>query len=395
VKRAGSLLLSTVLLGVLLVSSARAAWIVSREDRDDVRGRLDLRAVVAKHEDGTTRFRITTYEKLSGSLDPDVGLLEIDIDTNADRKANYVVIVFYQAGSMRGVLYHVSGDLISRRLDAGRVGDRGVAVSVKSALLGSPKSFDFAVFSVWFAKPCTDDDPCVDAIPNRYPLLRMDYSAPFIQFRAPTRLASEPRHPMSFKVGDDPYGIGLAGWKIQVRRLGTATWVAAAEGTIAGSVTRLIQPGGGVWEVRIIAADRRGNATVSRTHEFAMPWDDADPSTTYGGTWTADTGADAYFAETSHAGALGATYQITVPSGNRLCVGGGPTSGPDATATVSIGGNVVGTLTETTSTSKSAAVFCTYSLPWSGDAEVLITVDTAEPVTIDYISITGEPAPPP
>ncbi|MEX0984897.1 MAG: hypothetical protein WD096_07580 [Actinomycetota bacterium] len=375
-----------------LAPTVNAAITVSRNDGNDARGPLDLRSVVARHQRGTTRFVIHTHEPFSNAqVDGEIGFFEIDIDTNADRRADYLVGVFYAAGRMRGVLLRANGDLVDRSLAAGRAGGSGVTVEVLERKIGSPDSFDFVIFSVWAGDPCSNRRPCVDSIPNEYPLLRMDYTAPEIRFPAPEPRASSLTHPISFSIKDDRYGTGVGGWEIQVRRWGRTRWATIDEGT-KSSATRRIAPGGGSWEVRIVAEDRRGNSAVSQIRRFVMPWDDADPAVSYGGSWVANVGVVDMFAETSHVGQDGATYSITVPTGDRLCVLGGPTTGPDATAAVTIEGVAAGDLLESGGTLVGAAVFCTIDLPASGPAEIVITVTSPEPVTIDGLYVEGRTA---
>ena len=106
-------------------------------------------------------------------------------------------------------------------------------------------------------------------------------------------------------------------------------------------------------------------------------------------SWTANTGVNGMFAKTSHVGEQAATFHIQVPTGDRLCILGGPTTGAEATATVTFNGVEEGTLTEDGTTPAGDKVFCRDDLP--GDTlDVMITVDTVEPVTIDALYVKGE-----
>ena len=381
-----------MVLACVAIPTASAVPSVSRSDANDTRGPLDLRSVVAKHEGGEARFTIKTYERFSNrEIDGDVGFFEVAFDTNGDGEWNFIAGIFYAAGAMRGVLIKPNGDLTTRNLNAGRAGGNGVTLRVEDRRIGSPDSFDFAIFAVWFDDPCSEEESCVDTIPNRFPLLLLDYTAPTIELSTPPDFATGPSVPVSFSVEDDRFGSGVGGWKLQQRRFGRDKWMTVADGT-SESVTRKITPGGGHWEIRVVAEDKRGNTRISGTRRFVMPWDDTAGAVDYAGTWTANTGVNGMFAKTSHVGEQAATFHIQVPTGDRLCILGGPTTGAEATATVTFNGVEEGTLSEDGTTPAGDKVFCRDDLP--GDTfDVVITVDTVEPVTIDALYVKGDPRP--
>jgi hypothetical protein len=394
VRRAVLIVASLVLVVGLAPTTASArAVIVTRSDGNDARGPLDLASATARYEFTKTKFTIETLSAFSNKqVNGDNGFFEIDIDTNADRKANYFVLVFYASGRMRGVLLHGNGDLVTRNLTATRGAGNRVSVTVSRLGLARPDSYDFGIFSVYLQQPCTNNDPCVDSIPNRYPLLRMDYTAPTVKWtQTPVSPATGLTETVGFTVTDDEFGTGVAGWVLQKRRWGTEQWIEVAEGTTK-NVTKTFAPGGGSWEIRVVAEDRRGNAAPSGKKHFAMPWDDADGQIVYGNVWTADTSVTGMFAETSHVGTQGATLNLTMLTGSQLCILGGPSSGPDATAAVTIDDVDVGTFTETGATAVGGQVFCTSELPASGSMTVELEVQTLEPVTIDALYVLGTSA---
>ena len=109
------------------------------------------------------------------------GLFEVELDTNADKRFNFYVDVFYASGHFRGVLFKPSGDVITYSLK--------------------------------------------DVIPNRFPLIRHDFTPPTAKWGPFPYYSSDVSAtlsvPLSFTVHDDPFGSGVKQWSLQRKALGT------------------------------------------------------------------------------------------------------------------------------------------------------------------------------
>jgi hypothetical protein len=95
---------------VVGVSPPSEANVVTKSDGNDTKGPLDLAGVRVSHEGAASVFKITTIGAFSNA---DValksgavnGLFEVALDTNADKRFNFYVDVFYASGRFRGVIY--------------------------------------------------------------------------------------------------------------------------------------------------------------------------------------------------------------------------------------------------------------------------------------------------
>ena len=139
--------------------------------------------------------------------------------------------------------------------------------------IGNVTSYDFVVYSVWRATPCASKD-CVDTIPNKYPLIRHDFTAPSVKWLTRysiTTLYGDNALPfeVAFLVQDDKYGSGLDHWVLQRRDQPNGPWSTLDTGT-ANKPTLLV-PGdqGAHYGLRVIAVDRQGNKGVSKILKMA------------------------------------------------------------------------------------------------------------------------------
>ncbi len=171
-------------------ASPGVAHTIKQRDGNDTKGPLDLSGVVVKEVKGGNSFQITTKQRLRNA---DVGLknrklagfFEVLLDTNADRRFDYFAEVFHFKGRFRGVFAKRSGDIIAL-LKASRVSRRTVRVIVPHSKVPNRGSYDFGVLSAYLGSPCSRKHPCVDVIPNRFPLLRLDFTPPTVTGRCPS-----------------------------------------------------------------------------------------------------------------------------------------------------------------------------------------------------------------
>jgi hypothetical protein len=380
-----------VLLALLVEAPAVANTIV-RTDGNDTKGPLDLASARVTHATGASVFRVTTLARFSNKqVNGKRGFFEIDFDTNGDRNPNYFVVVLRRDGKMRGWLFKGNGDLITRKLAAARA-PRSARVTVPLSRIGDPESYDFAAFSAFFAKPCTSSHPCIDSIPNRYPLVRHDLTAPTFSWNPQppvysTDVVSTLAFPVSFSVADDTFGSGVDNWTLQKRAVGTSTWVDVATGAAlhpTRSVTGVAQ--GTSYDLRVIVRDNQGNSRVGATAHTSVPYDDANALFTYmAGTWVAGP-TTGQFIGGSHQGSATDVVSFDVVGGQEFCVLGGSGS-DDAAATLVVGGGAPQPLSETSATQARAHVHCETPLG-IGSVHVVLTI-TAGTFVLDGVAIAG------
>jgi hypothetical protein len=118
-----------ILAGVvpILVGSAlpaAAAHGVSRSDGNDAKGPLDLAGIRLTPIRSGDRLQVKTLSRFAAAqLDGDQGWIEVDFDTDGDRKIDYWVVTLYHKGKIVSVEGRGSSAiryLPARRVDAGR-----------------------------------------------------------------------------------------------------------------------------------------------------------------------------------------------------------------------------------------------------------------------------------
>jgi hypothetical protein len=379
------------LVGGVLVTHAPAATAIGfyRTDGNDVKGALDLASVRLNEINGGDRFTIRTVTAFTATqLNGRNGWVEVDIDVNADRHFEYWVAVFYNNGRLRAV--QGRGDRGVRYVPVHRVDKRAVSFDLAHRYLGSSGSFDFATFSVWRASPCSKRNPCVDAIPNRYPLLRHDWKPPTIAWdsvpASSTDASDTLSFPVSFTVHDNKYGSGLDHWALQ-RSADGGPWVTVKTGHVAAPVVSVTGEEGAHYDFRVVAVDRQKNTSIKAGQSTDVPWDDANATAfSYSNPPTTATGLPGPFLATTSTVANTDTITVTLAAGvSNLCVLGGPASAAQTSSVdVTIDGNPLTTFTENDTTS--------YLTPQCTNAPVaagtlVLTVTTAEPFVFDGLVV--------
>jgi hypothetical protein len=385
-----ALTLALTAAGVLADGPVARADIL-RTDGNDTKGPLDLSNVRLTPLKAADRFQVKTMSKFTASqLDGDKGWIEVDFDTNADTTYDFWVAVFYHKGKLIALQGHRSNTL--RQLPARRVDARTISFDITHGQLDGVHSYDLAAFSIWRAAPCTQKKPCVDAIPNRYPLIRYDFTSPTVTWKNPPTMSTQASdtltYPVSVVLKDDKYGSGIRSWSFQLSVDGS-DWSTFKTGTSTTPTIQVPGESGHRYGYRMIAVDKQGNKETSKwQYNTLVPFDDRDPSLTYSaGVQSSRTGA-LEGTITSLAQTETLTYSATF-SGNTgltgeqfaIVMGKPATPGSTATATVSIDGVVQGTLTEDDNTS--AMQIGEGFGPQSGLHTVVITTTSAEPFVID------------
>jgi hypothetical protein len=359
-----------------ILSSPVAANVIKRTDGNDIGGPLDLAAVGLSHSGKRHVVTISTIAAFTNAqIDGNVGWFEVGFDTNDDRKADRVLLVYYAAGKLHGVIVTASGSVVTK-VPVSRVTPRSVRATFSPNSITPGGAYSFAVFSVWRSTPCTKKDPCIDAIPNRYPLLLHDYMAPTIQWVSVPLVSTDASANLTiltkFAVFENSYGSGLKSWTVQRRVYGGSDWVSVAKGTSHDPTLSVPGAEGTTYNLRVLAVDKQGNRAVSSLKTSTIPYDDANAR--FGYTLEASVaGVTGAFRGTTTTLPSTGTATTTVTSGWRqLCVLGGPTTtGFAAGASLYIDGTYTGTLVEFSGTAPRSKLACIDAM--SGPHQVVIT----------------------
>ena len=168
-------LVMTLTVGVSVIAGAWSPAIaggIDKTDGNDVAGPLDLASMRLTPINGGDRIQIRTFAPFTAAqLDGDAGWFEVDFDTNADRKYDFWAVVLVREGQAPRGRGTGQGKDVLRKLAVHRVDAKTVSFDIAHRNLGNVSSYDFVVYSIWRAKPCSASNVCVDTIPNRYPLL--------------------------------------------------------------------------------------------------------------------------------------------------------------------------------------------------------------------------------
>ena len=374
-------LVATLVIGIGTPGSAN---VITRSDGNDTKGPLDLSGAKGSHVSGGSVFQINTLAAFTnGEANGNNGLFEVGIDTNADRNPNYFIDVFFAAGRFRGVLFKPNGSVITYYLKAARVSPKAVKVTLPHSQIIQKGSYDFLIFSAYFAAPCTNKNPCVDAIPNRYPLIRHDYTPPTVTWGAVPTYSSDvsatATFSVLFNVKDDVYGSRVKSWLLQRKAVGTSTWVTVKAGTALHPTVQVSGSEATSYDLRVVAVDRQANKRTSPTRRVNVPFDDRNSLFLYTSQTLNDSVSGAFLDTTTSIAKTG-TVIFTMPfDASDVCVVGGPTTGPNSTLTLSFGD----TADEDGSTPPRHHS-CS-GIPVASGTPVTMTVSTDEPFVLDGI----------
>ena len=373
---------------VIRIGTPGSANVIKRSDGNDTKGPLDLAGAKVSHVPGGSVFQINTLAPFTNAeANGNNGLFEVGIDSNADRNPNYFIDVFFAAGRFRGVLFKPNGSVITYYLKAARVSPKAVKDKLPHSRIIQKGSYDFLIFSAYFAAPCTNKNPCVDAIPNRYPLIRHDYTPPTITWGAVPTYTSDVSATVSFSVlfdvRDDVYGAGMKSWLLQRKAVGTLAWVTVKAGTALHPMVPVSGSEATSYDLRVVAVDRQANKRTSLTRRVNVPFDDRNGLFLYTSQTLNDPVSGAFLGTTTSIADAG-TVIFTMPLDvTDICVVGGPTTGPASSMSVSAPTPIGGTIVEGGSTP--ARDRTCLGVPVTSGTIVTMTSSSPEPFVLDGI----------
>jgi hypothetical protein len=379
-------LLASLVIGLGTPGSAN---LIKRSDGNDTKGPLDLAGAKVSHVPGGSVFQISTLAPFTnGEANGKNGLFEVGIDSNADRSPNYFIDVYFAAGRFRGVLFRPNGSVITYYLKAARVSPKAVKVTLPHSQIIQKGSYDFLIFSAYFAAPCTNKNPCVDAIPNRYPLIRHDFTRPFFSWGSvplyPSDAFATLAFPVSFNVTDDIYGSGVKSWTLQKKVVGASTWATVQKGAARHPTVQFTGLEATSYDLRVVGVDRQGNKRTSAMRRVNIPFDDRHTDLLAYTLQTTNDSVVGAFLGTTTSIALTGTVSFSMPFDvTDICVVGGPTTGPASSLIVTVPTPIGGTLVEGGSTPVRDRT-CV-GVPVTSGTIVTMTSSSPEPFVLDGI----------
>jgi hypothetical protein len=369
-----------------------AGFSIARTDGNDVRGALDLRSMRIERGRVKDTLTFSTHDAVSTTaIDPDNGNFAVLIDRNDDRTYEYGQYVFFAAGRVRGVLVNLRSDrVIDRTVPTSRTGPAGFRTVIQRGKIDSPGTYRFGLFAYNEDSPCTRRNPCVDTIPNRFPLIALDHRAPTAAIDAVDAYASDitatTTIPFGFSVADDRFGTGVKRWVVQTRELGSGTdWEEVDRGRTSSPTVDVTGEAGGTYDIRIVMTDRQRNRKISSMRRTSFPLDDRDGSIVYAGTTTQGSPGSAFLGTTtSLASGATATLDLDVSVDWEVCVVGGPAAAA-ASADWTLDGSSMPALAQDTTTPPRHRYPCIGLV--AGTHTVVITGTSVEPFVLDAIYV--------
>jgi hypothetical protein len=368
--------------------AAGPGFSISRDDGDDTQGALDLRSMKITRGGTKDTVVFTNDTAVSNAdIDPDNGNFAVLIDRNDDRTFDFGQYVYFYAGKLRGVLVNLrTNRAVDRTAPVARVNARTFRTVIQRSKIDSPGTYRFAVFTYSEAAPCTRKNACVDALPNRYPLVPLDHKAPSITVQQLDDFANDSSDdlttPFEFTAADDPFGTGVASWIVQRKEVGADTgWEQVRKGTAKHPTVDIPGDQGRTFDVRVIVVDRQRNRKVSDIFRTSFAVDDRDPGIQYTGS-TTTTSVPGAFLGTTTVVATGGTVSFTFTGGFAVCVVGGPVgAGQTAVVTATLNASPVSIGDETDATALRDRIGCYAN--GSGTHTLALTVTSAEGFVID------------
>lgn len=364
---------------------------IARTDGNDVKGALDLRSMRIERGRVKDTLTFSTHDAVSTTaIDPENGNFAVLIDKNDDRTYEYGQYVFFAAGRIRGVLVNLRSDrVIDRTAPTSRTGPAGFRTVIQRGKIDSPGTYRFALFAYNENSPCTRRNPCVDTIPNRFPLIPLDHQAPTAAIDAIDAYASDTTAttmiPFGFSVADDQFGTGVKRWVVQTRELGSGNWIEVDRGRTSSPTVDVTGDAGATYDIRIVMTDRQRNRKISRTRRTSFPLDDRNGSIVYAGTTTQASPTGAFLGTTtSLAAGATASLDLDVSVDWEVCVVGGPAAAA-ASADWTLDGSSMPALAQDTTTPSRQRYTCIGLV--AGAHTVVITGTSAEPFVLDAIYV--------
>jgi hypothetical protein len=366
---------------------------ISRRDGNDTNGALDLRSMKITRGGTKDTILFTNDDGVSNADIEDHGNFAILIDIDANHKDfEFGQYVFFASGKLRGVLVNLdTNHVVDRTAPTSRVNARAFRTVIQRSKIDSPGTYRFAVFSYNEASPCTKKKPCIDAIPNTYPLIPLDHKAPTVHITSLDQFANDASGALttelSFTFADDEFGTGVKSWVVQRKEVGAGTgWEQVKKGTSKHPSVNLPGEEGATYDVRVIVVDKQKNKKVSASMRTTFAYDDRNAAAvSYTGTTTQNTPVGSFLGTTTAVAQTG-TATFAFDGGDTVCVMGGPAATgktADVTATLdTVAVDVSGWASETDATDARFRTGCV-AVVGTGAHTLVLTVTSVEPYVID------------
>lgn len=374
---------------VALTPSPAAAHTFARLDRNDSRGRLDLKSVKVEHKKDDLVYTFTTYESWRANAYLRNSFFLIAIDHAQDGTPDRCAFITYYSGGLKGLFTNCR----KRSFGALKV-SKPSGTRARLILPNESESHQWLGATYWKGEGCKTG--CWDYTPNRSWLLH-DLDAPHVSWlttnletgNPSTALSLTTTVPIKFTATDPDTGV--ASWTLETV-VASNVWDTVDSGIGGGTIQRdVVLEEGRAYKLRVSATDLQGNVGstgASNLLNIVVPYDDANTAMSYSGGWAPAADPTYFFSTVRSTSTVGAsvTFNFTTTSEGGVFLIGGP---GDGTATPSRDGGIDSiNISETASTEKGAALGTGLYLGAPGAHIVTLTV-TSGTFILDGIEVAA------
>jgi hypothetical protein len=145
-------------------------------DPRDVRGALDIASVSQSHSGAKLVHTVRFHQAFPSKLLRGGSVVTFAFDSNVDGRLDYLAIVFWFEGALRGALADAHGTTIVR-VPASRPDARTIKVTLPTSAFRDPPTYRWTAFTA-FKDTQACRKTCVDVAPNRGLMTHRVYVAP-------------------------------------------------------------------------------------------------------------------------------------------------------------------------------------------------------------------------
>jgi hypothetical protein len=310
----------------ILVPTAAHAYSLTKSDRNDTRGPLDLAAVRLDRTGSDMTFTFRTRQRFSPFFLGQRSYFGVAFDVDLDGDADRCAFVYRPVRRLSGLFTNCRARLLNNP-PVTRTGPRSIAIGL--GVQSFEGSLRWGAFSFYERdEPCYPRG-CFDSVPDRRSVY-FDLEPPTAAWttslsgrNSSMQLSTTTSIPLDLELHDAQPGA----LDYTIERGLDVGWEAIASGSGSGPLTHVLEAEEGTsYALRLRVVDHAGNEGGSSTLRLNVPYDDSNAGAVYGAGWSPIAADGHYFAGVHASSTTGAVMTFTF-TGRTLLLMGGPGNG--------------------------------------------------------------------